>query len=84
MPDAWSRLPIFVLSEGGQNRDRLAALDVSADGDLTKPFGIAESHARLIGVSDAPARRQTGGQRSAMWRATWHATSSPRLGRRST
>lgn len=44
---AWSQLPIIVLSARGQERDKVAALDLGADDYLTKPFGMAELLARL-------------------------------------
>jgi two-component system KDP operon response regulator KdpE len=43
----WSQLPIIVLSARGQERDKVAALDLGADDYLTKPFGLAELLARL-------------------------------------
>jgi two-component system, OmpR family, KDP operon response regulator KdpE len=39
--------PIIVLSARDQERDKVAALDAGADDYLTKPFGVAELHARL-------------------------------------
>ena len=39
--------PILVLSARDQERDKVAALDAGADDYLTKPFGVAELHARL-------------------------------------
>ena len=39
--------PILVLSARDQERDKVAALDAGADDYLTKPFGMAELHARL-------------------------------------
>jgi two-component system KDP operon response regulator KdpE len=39
--------PILVLSAREQERDKVAALDAGADDYLTKPFGVAELHARL-------------------------------------
>ena len=39
--------PIIVLSARDQERDKVAALDAGADDYLTKPFGMAELHARL-------------------------------------
>ena len=39
--------PILVLSAHDQERDKVAALDAGADDYLTKPFGVAELHARL-------------------------------------
>lgn len=40
-------VPIIVLSARDQERDKVAALDAGADDYLTKPFGMAELHARL-------------------------------------
>ncbi len=39
--------PIIVLSARDEERDKVAALDAGADDYLTKPFGMAELHARL-------------------------------------
>lgn len=39
--------PIVVLSARDQERDKVAALDAGADDYLTKPFGMAELHARV-------------------------------------
>lgn len=39
--------PIIVLSARDQERDKVAALDAGADDYLTKPFGMAELHARV-------------------------------------
>ena len=39
--------PIIVLSARDQERDKVAALDAGADDYLTKPFGMAELHARI-------------------------------------
>ncbi len=46
----WSEVPIVVLSARGQERDKVAALDLGADDYLTKPFGIDELVARLRAV----------------------------------
>lgn len=43
----WSNVPIIVLSARGQEKDKVAALDLGADDYLTKPFGIGELQARL-------------------------------------
>lgn len=61
MPDAWSRVPIFVLSAAGQDRDKVEALDLGADGYLTKPFGIAELLAQVRAVLRRTGRRPTRG-----------------------
>lgn len=39
--------PIIILSAQDQERDKVAVLDAGADDYLTKPFGMAELHARL-------------------------------------
>lgn len=43
----WTRRPIIVLSARSQEHDKVKALDAGADDFLTKPFGVAELHARL-------------------------------------
>jgi len=43
----WSGVPIIILSARGQEKDKVAALDLGADDYLTKPFGIGELQARL-------------------------------------
>lgn len=43
----WSAMPIIVVSARGQERDKVAALDLGADDYLTKPFGLAELLARI-------------------------------------
>ncbi|MBK8095889.1 MAG: response regulator [Planctomycetes bacterium] len=53
----WSTVPIIVLSARGQERDKVAALDLGADDYLTKPFGVPELLAR-IRVSLRHAARQ--------------------------
>ena len=42
-----TRMPIIVLSARGQERDKIAALDLGADDYLTKPFAINELLARI-------------------------------------
>jgi two-component system KDP operon response regulator KdpE len=44
---SWSQMPIIVLSARGEERDKVAALDLGADDYLTKPFGVRELLARL-------------------------------------
>ena len=44
---ARSSVPIIVLSARGEERDKVAALDLGADDYLTKPFGIDELLARI-------------------------------------
>ncbi len=43
----WSDLPIIMLSALGQERQKVAALDIGADDYLTKPFGMSELTARV-------------------------------------
>ena len=43
----WSGVPILVLSALGQERQKVAALDLGADDYLTKPFGMDELTARV-------------------------------------
>jgi two-component system KDP operon response regulator KdpE len=43
----WSQVPIIVLSARGEERDKVAALDLGADDYLTKPFGMGELLARV-------------------------------------
>jgi two-component system KDP operon response regulator KdpE len=42
-----TRAPIIVISARGQERDKVAALDLGADDYLTKPFGVVELQARI-------------------------------------
>jgi len=44
---ARASLPILVLSARGDERDKVAALDLGADDYLTKPFGVNELLARI-------------------------------------
>jgi two-component system, OmpR family, KDP operon response regulator KdpE len=43
----WSRRPIIVISARTQEAQKVQALDAGADDFLSKPFGVAELHARL-------------------------------------
>lgn len=43
----FSNVPVIVLSARGQERDKVAALDLGADDYLTKPFGVDELLARI-------------------------------------
>ena len=43
----WSQVPIMMLSAWGAGQDMIRGLDLSADGYLTEPFGIAELIARI-------------------------------------
>ena len=43
----FTQAPIIVISARGQERDKVAALDLGADDYLTKPFGVVELQARI-------------------------------------
>jgi two-component system, OmpR family, KDP operon response regulator KdpE len=43
----FTHAPIIVISARGQERDKVAALDLGADDYLTKPFGVPELLARI-------------------------------------
>jgi two-component system KDP operon response regulator KdpE len=43
----WTQRPILVLSARTDESDKVEALDAGADDFVTKPFGVAELHARL-------------------------------------
>lgn len=57
----WLKAPIIVISARGQERDKVDALDAGADDYLTKPFGVAELHARLRVALRHSNRSDTGG-----------------------
>lgn len=44
---AWSKVPVIILSARGQDRDKVAGLDLGADDYLTKPFSVQELLARV-------------------------------------
>lgn len=44
---SWTRRPILVLSARTQETQKVDALDAGADDYVTKPFGVAELHARI-------------------------------------
>jgi two-component system KDP operon response regulator KdpE len=56
----WTQVPILILSALGQERQKVAALDLGADDYLTKPFGMDELTARVR----AALRRYHGGRGS--------------------
>jgi two-component system, OmpR family, KDP operon response regulator KdpE len=43
----WSQTPIIVLSARGQEKDKIAALDLGADDYVAKPFAVGELLARM-------------------------------------
>jgi two-component system KDP operon response regulator KdpE len=43
----WTQRPVIVLSARSQEAQKVRALDAGADDYVTKPFGVAELHARL-------------------------------------
>jgi len=43
----WTQVPVLVLSENGQEAEKVAALDSGANDYITKPFGTAELLARV-------------------------------------
>jgi two-component system KDP operon response regulator KdpE len=52
----WSRMPIVVLSARGQEKDKIAALDLGADDYVAKPFGVGELLARIRAALRRSAR----------------------------
>ncbi|HSR08454.1 MAG TPA: response regulator [Bryobacteraceae bacterium] len=44
---SWSQMPIVVLSARGQEKDKIAALDLGADDYVAKPFAVGELLARI-------------------------------------
>jgi two-component system, OmpR family, KDP operon response regulator KdpE len=57
---AWSSTPVLVLSARFEEYDKVEALDAGADDYLTKPFGVAELHARVRAVCRRSARDTVG------------------------
>jgi two-component system KDP operon response regulator KdpE len=43
----WAQTPILVVSARGQEKDKIAALDLGADDYISKPFAVGELLARL-------------------------------------
>ena len=55
--------PILILSARGEERDKVAALELGADDYVTKPFGLAELRARVAALlrrAGGPAADVTG------------------------
>lgn len=55
--DAGKAVPVIIVSAKGQDRDKVAGLEIGADDYITKPFGLAELSARIRAV----LRRTQGG-----------------------
>jgi two-component system KDP operon response regulator KdpE len=53
---ASSQMPIVVLSARGQEKDKIAALDLGADDYVAKPFGVGELLARIRAALRRSAR----------------------------
>ena len=51
---SWSQMPIVVLSARGQEKDKIAALDLGADDYVAKPFAVGELLARIRAAPLAP------------------------------
>ena len=47
MMDPVTNMPIVILSARGQERDKIAALDLGADDYVPKPFSVGELLARI-------------------------------------
>ncbi len=64
----WTNRPVLVLSARTQEHQKVEALDAGADDYLTKPFGVAELHARIrvalrhAGITPGRARHLTLGE----------------------
>ena len=57
----WTQRPIVVLSARTQESQKVEALDAGADDYVTKPFGVAELHARLRVALRHAAQTSAGG-----------------------
>ena len=57
----WTARPILVLSARSHEQQKVDALDAGADDYLSKPFGVAELHARLRVALRHAARSAQGG-----------------------
>ena len=57
----WTQRPIIVLSARSQEEQKVQALDAGADDYLTKPFGVAELHARMRAALRHALRSASGG-----------------------
>ena len=58
---SWTQRPVIVISARSLEQQKVEALDAGADDYLTKPFGVAELHARLrVALRHAAQTAQTG------------------------
>ena len=60
--DTGHETPIIIISAKGQDRDKVAGLELGADDYLTKPFGLSELTARIRAV----LRRTRAGARAGV------------------
>jgi two-component system KDP operon response regulator KdpE len=57
----WGKIPILVLSARGQEKDKIAALDLGADDYVAKPFAVGELLARIRAALRRSSARADGG-----------------------
>ena len=57
----WGKIPILVLSARGQEKDKIAALDLGADDYVAKPFAVGELLARIRAALRRSISRVDGG-----------------------
>jgi two-component system KDP operon response regulator KdpE len=57
----WGKMPILVLSARGQEKDKIAALDLGADDYVAKPFAVGELLARIRATLRRSSARADGG-----------------------
>ena len=83
----WSKIPIVVLSARGQEKDKIAALDLGADDYVAKPFAVGELLARIRAAlrrSTAASMEPARSFASARWRSISTSAWSAWTRRRST
>jgi two-component system, OmpR family, KDP operon response regulator KdpE len=64
----WSTVPIIVLSARGEEKSKIAALDIGADDYLTKPFSVGELLARIRVALRHANRVNDGGEKATSFR----------------
>ena len=57
----WGKIPILVLSARGQEKDKIAALDLGADDYVAKPLAVGELLARIRAALRRSSARADGG-----------------------